>query len=471
MSEEWATREMSGAALRDGRRRKSVGRICARLADQPGVSFSAACGPAVRQAAHRLFAHPQTTVDKLLAGHYQQTARRCQAQALVLAVQDTTTFEYSGLKATVGLGPLNDQLNARGLFAHSTLALAPDGTPLGLLGVHFWRRPPAEHGKTRARRRRLPHEKESQKWRRGLEAVERVLPADQPVLVIQDREGDVFDFLAAPRRPTTHLLVRASQPRVVKLPAPTDPSAGEPPSPAGDGGRGTLFEVAGAAPLVTTMTVRVGRKTGQPEREVELAVRATLVWVQPPARKGVVQVPQPLWVVVARETEPHPGAPALEWVLLTTMPLPDAAATGQLVRYYALRWTIERFHYTVKSGCQVERLQLDDATALQHALALYLVVGWRLLYLTYLARTAAETPASDCLTPEEITVLSQAHGQPVTTIQTAIRVLARLGGQETYRTAPTPGVKRLWLGLRRLEAMVEGWQLAQAMFNARHLEL
>src|SRR5215213_2832894 len=91
MEESWAVQEMSGAQIRDRRRRKSVIQIVENLADQPGVAFSTACGPAGRQAAHRLFEHKDTTVDRLLAGHSAQTAARCWEYDLVLAIQDTTS--------------------------------------------------------------------------------------------------------------------------------------------------------------------------------------------------------------------------------------------------------------------------------------------------------------------------------------------------------------------------------------------
>src|SRR4051794_37631273 len=90
----WAWREMAGAALRDRRCRQSLARICDALVQQPHFSFSAACGPALRQAACRIVHHPETRVNQLLAGHFQQTAQRCREYPLVLAVQDTTSLQY-----------------------------------------------------------------------------------------------------------------------------------------------------------------------------------------------------------------------------------------------------------------------------------------------------------------------------------------------------------------------------------------
>ena len=60
------------------------------------------------------------------------------------------------------------------------------------------------------------------------------------------------------------------------------------------------------------------------------------------------------------------------------------------MRWYALRWLVERYHYVLKSGCRIERLQLETAARLDRALATYAVVAWRLLWLTYEARRHPE---------------------------------------------------------------------------------
>jgi transposase Tn5 family protein len=154
---------------------------------------------------------------------------------------------------------------------------------------------------------------------------------------------------------------------------------------------------------------------------------------------------------------------------VTTLAVPDGATASRVVGYYARRWVIERWHYTLKSGLRVERLQLDDASSLQHALAVYGVVAWRLLWLTLLARVQPETPAAQLVAAAERTVLEQATGGPVATARQVVRAIARLGGFAGSPSEGEPGVKALWLGLRRLEAMVEGWRLAfQAMSTMIH---
>src|SRR2546428_8343317 len=105
MESQWAEAEMKGAVVWDLRCRKSLATIVARLTQQPEVSFSHACGPAARQAAHRIFEHPSSTPEGLLQGHVAQTARRCEEHPLVLAVQARPPFDVTTPQATNQLRP------------------------------------------------------------------------------------------------------------------------------------------------------------------------------------------------------------------------------------------------------------------------------------------------------------------------------------------------------------------------------
>jgi hypothetical protein len=214
--ENFAFREFGGARIWDGRCLSSVVSICNVLAAKPGMSFSSALGPSLRQAAHRIAKDGRTSASDLLAGHRQQAVQRCAGRELILAVQDTTEFEYTSHKSKAGLGPLRNPAN-RGLMAHTILAVDAAGVPLGVLGASIWARDPEQVGKRKTRNQRTTAQKESKKWIEGLQAVEECLPAEQPVLIIADREADLFAYLAWPRRSNTHLLVRACRPRRVEV--------------------------------------------------------------------------------------------------------------------------------------------------------------------------------------------------------------------------------------------------------------
>ena len=448
MQPSWAVPEMQGAQVWDPRCRRSLAVICTALAQQPGISFSRACGTS-RKAAHRILRHQEVTASGLLSGHVQETVKRCAGLPLVLAASDTTPFDFSGHTATKNLGPISNRPRQQGFLTHSVLAMTPEGVPLGLLYQSSWTRDPDAWGQSDQRKKRQAQDKESHKWIEAQEGVEAALPTEQPVLVINDREADIFDFLAAPRRKNTHLLIRAAQPRRVQVLG-------------GDGKPQSLFVAAANAPIVACQSVEVGRKPDRPARQAHLTIRLAQVQVLPPVarakKEGLVAVP--VWLVRACEETPSEGVEPIEWVLLCTLPIADGAEAAQIVEYYAKRWQIERFHYTLKSGCAVEALQIDDGLALRKILSLYSVVAWWLLYLTFLARKEPDHPAEELLEAPALAVLEHANRKPVRTAADIVDAVSRLGGFRRVPSAPTPGVKSLWIGLRRLYDMVAGWQLA-----------
>jgi hypothetical protein len=450
LEESWARSEMAGVEVWDQRCRGSLERICEQVLARPEESFSAACGPGLRQAGSRIFGAAQMSVQKMVAGHVAQTAQRCQAQAEVIVAQDTTELNYTTHKGAKGLGAINANPASRGLLMHTALALTGEGVPLGLLSQETWARDPDTFGSAAQRRRRPVAEKESQKWLTGLQGVAEALPAGPRVVLVQDREADVFAFLAAPRPPHIELIVRVCQPRRVEVEASRE------------GRPRTVLEAARQAPILGQVRVQVPRKPGQPEREAVVELAATAVVVKAPRRRSadVPAASQALWVVRATELEPPSGCKPIEWILLTTAVVDGFAAACRCVHDYALRWRVERFHYTLKQGCTVERLQFEEAHTLKNALALYSIVAWRLLWLTYTARQQPQAPATELIAPLDLRVLEEATQAPVRTAREAIRAIAQLGGFPTNPSAQEPGVKVLWRGLRRLEAMVEGWVLA-----------
>jgi hypothetical protein len=445
---------MAGVEVWDQRCRGSLERICEQVLARPEESFSAACGPGLRQAGSRIFSAAQMSVEKMLAGHVAQTVHRCQEQTAVIVAQDTTELNYTTHKGAKGLGPINANPASRGLLMHTALALTAEGVPLGVLSQKTWGRDPDTFGTAAQRRRRPVAEKESQKWLTGLQGVAEALPAGPRVVLVQDREADVFAFLAAPRPPHLELIVRVCQPRRVEVEASRE------------GGPHTVLAAARQAPVLGQVQVQVPRKPGQPEREAVLELAATAVVVKAPRRRSpdVPAASQALWVVRATELAPPPGSKPIEWILLTTAVVDSLATACRCVHDYALRWRVERFHYTLKQGCTVERLQFEEAHTLKNALALYSIVAWRLLWLTYTARQQPQAPATELVSPLELRVLAEATQAPVRTAREAIRALAQLGGFPLNPSAQEPGVKVLWRGLRRLEAMVEGWFLALQAF-------
>jgi len=152
--------------------------------------------------------------------------------------------------------------------------------------------------------------------------------------------------------------------------------------------------------------VRVPRSPGRPAREATLELRWMEVEIQPPAvalKKS--WPPLKVYAVLAREARPPAGSEPIDWVLLSTWPVTTLKMARRLVGWYALRWGIECWHKVLKSGCGVERRQMKSAQALERALALDMIVAWRVLLLTRLGKEHPDLPAESVYSPEELAVL------------------------------------------------------------------
>lgn len=456
----WSACEAKGARLVDNRYRRVLSDVLDAKLASADVSFSKACGNALRQAAGRLVRHDEMGPDDLLVGHYEATVERFTGESLIVVAQDSTSYTYSTHTATTGLGPVNDSKTAFGIHQHAALAMTEEKLPLGVLYAKFWVRP--EEGRSAGKRRDAPiEEKESFKW---CETADRVgelcapyLSGGGRVVLAGDRESDIFELLARGRPAGMELLIRACQPRNVELQISQRACS--------------LLEATDFVAPLGQYDLNVPAKSAQAARVAKMELRAAYVMVQPP-QNGTARAmkPVPAWVVTTKELVPD-GAThdPLNWTLITTMDASNPEAAHRIVNLYSCRWQIERLHYTIKSGCHAEKLQMDDAATLCNTLALYIIVAWRLMYITHVARVAPETPASAIIDETELAVLEQQTGKPVNTAADVIIAIAKSVGFEHYKNGPPPGVKTIWLGLRKLEAMAEGWRLAMAFVRLQKM--
>ncbi|HEY0736080.1 MAG TPA: IS4 family transposase [Herpetosiphonaceae bacterium] len=450
----WATQELQTANFRDARLTKRLIRMVEDFAAQPTASVPQACGSwAATKAAYNFWDSDRVTPTAIRAAHTDRTQTRIASHATILVIQDTTEIDVTDHPATQDVGYL-DHPKRRGLKVHSALAATIDGVPLGLLHQAVWRRDPAQVGKKHTRSQRTTAEKESQRWLTAFQVTQAALPQTTQVITIADREADLYDLFAAPRLATHQLLIRAAYNRTVQHAAHR------------------LWEASHQSPVLGTLTTTLPRGDDRPARSATLQIRATTLGIQPPqnrtARANLATIP--LQVVLVTEVAPPAGVKAVEWLLMTTLPVDTLEDAIQVIDWYRLRWLIERYHYVLKSGCQVEKLQLETAAALERALATYCIVAWRLLWLTYEARQRPDAPCTEVLAPHEWQALyCTIHRTPSAPIDAppplsqAVRWIAQLGGLLGRRGDGEPGVKVIWRGLRRLDDIVATWVLLHGL--------
>jgi hypothetical protein len=450
----WAVEEMRTATFGDPRRRQRAAMLLTALADRPAASIPVACGDGgATKAAYRFWDNDRITPDAVLAAHREATLGRCAEQPLVLAVQDTTLLDFTSHHAMTAIGPLGygDQ---QGMHVHSVLAVSPDGVPLGVLDQQVWARDAATTGRRHQRRTRPTAAKESQRWLDALAATNRAMPESIRVVTVADREADIYDLFALPRPTHSDLLIRAAHDRKVQQQPAT-----------------YLWATVRAAPELARIEITVPRQAKRPERQAVLTVRVAAVQLHPPRSRqhDHTLTPLPVTALLAEEETPPPDQSALCWLLLTTVAVPDGEAASQCLSWYRQRWTVERFHFVLKSGSQIERLQLQSFDRMDRALATLSVVAWRVLWLLEHARATPTVPCTMVLTSLQWVALyatirhpTEPPPEPVP-LNLAIRWIAQLGGFLNRTSDGEPGVTTLWRGWRRLDTITETWALARQL--------
>lgn len=445
----WPAAELKHLQLGDARRHHRLAQLLQQLTARPDASIpQATASPAATKAAYRFFDNPNVDAQAIDAAHLESTLERAQGHRRLLALQDTTEIDWTRHPHTTGIGHLASAL-CQGLLMHSTMLVTLAGVPLGVLERQVWARTPEVQGTAARRRRRPTQDKESQKWLESLKATSEAVPATTEVIVVGDREADIFDLFAQPRAGHVQLLIRVDGERKAQ---------GQP---------GLLKDVIGQVSLAGHHTVTLERNRKRPGRQAKLSIYYVSVEIGPPQNRpqrskfAAVR----LQLVRAVEENPPEGAQAVDWLLLTSVAVGDFDEAVACVEWYTKRWLIERYHYVLKSGCKVEELQLETAERLKRALSVYSIVAWRLLWLRYQSRAAPQSRAEEVFARHEwqsMYCLVHRTGQvpeEEPTLSEAVRWLGRLGGFLGRKGDGEPGVKVLWRGMRRLEDIAATWQL------------
>ncbi len=159
-----------------------------------------------------------------------------------------------------------------------------------------------------------------------------------------------------------------------------------------------------------------------------------------------------LTCVEAREIDVPAGVKPVVWRLLTNRDAQDADAVVELVDWYRARWEVEMFFHVLKTGCKVEALQLSQMDRVERALALYMVVAWRIARLMRLGRTCPDLDASLFFDADEIRgafVLAKKARPKTVSLNQMIRQVASLGGFLERKSDGEPGAKTIWIGMQR----------------------
>ncbi len=466
-ADQWAQNEFGGAPLGDVRLSRRLVQVAEDKADVPDRAYSGVAKgnwPKVK-AYYRMIDQPDgsaVSMVNILKPHHDRTIRRMQGQKTVLCVQDGSDLDFNNLNQCEGLGSIGKNqtgVESRGLHLHSSLAIALNGLPLGVLRADCQAPRSKSPEEDRAASEIPIEEKKTFIWiehYRELLKVAAVMPNTRLISTC-DREADFFEMFDEQRtHPRVELLVRAKHDRTLS----TRPVK--------------LFAAVRESEPQSRVRVHILRQSARPKkskqqarpmrpgRTADMAVRYMRMQLRPPTYHADKE-PIDIWVIHALEENPPPGAKAVEWFLLTTVNICSAEDAEQCLRWYCLRWRIEDWHRVLKSGCRIEDLAHDTAERLRRAIAINLVIAWRIMLMTLSGRETPALPAEVLFSDIELRTLraySKKNGlKPPELLGEAVRMVAKIGGYLGRNNDPPPGHQLIWHGYRELQFMCLGFAL------------
>lgn len=443
----WSIQVASRTHLPDARLNQRLAMLLEALASAPEASIPQATGSwAAAKGTYRLLENPRVTHAILLGGVARHTAELAVRLPEVLLVQDSSSFNFTRLRSIQELGPIDSGSLARGVLFHSCLALNSAGLVLGLLDLQVWSRPKSDDLK--------PDDKESLKWIHALERSRQALGEVAPsgilprLIHIMDREGDCFDVMLAIDDMADGAIIRCAQNRKV------------------EGSLALAHAQVRAQPLLGVVVIDVPRSQGKPARRADVELRSLQATLLPDLGKYPHGWKMQWNLVEVWERYPPLGREGLHWLLWTRLPVVTEANVLDVVAKYELRWVVEDYHLTCKSGCRIEELQLKSWEVLLKGLVLYTAVAARITQLRDWGRQEPTVSALELLSEEECLVLRarcdpQGKVQGELTLAQATLWIGRLGGHLNRKSDGMPGVRTLWKGLRDLDLLVKGFCAAR----------
>ena len=457
--ENWALEELETLELGDKRLNRRCESLLTTLSTNPKESIPVACKSwAETIAAYRFLDNVSVTPEKILAPHQKATLARVKAEEVVLMVQDTTEIKYQERKPIKGLGKMSYPLE-QGLHLHPTLAITPEKVCLGVIDKKTWIREAL--GEKPKRRQKKIEDKESYCWIESYRASDEVAKACPNTLIVNvsDREGDIYELFLEREESEenqAHWLIRSSQNRRLLNPKTKEPLMEK------------LYDRANKAPVLGQMKFELSGTAGRKARTVKQEIRGRRICIRPPYNKGVNTPTIEATIIVCRETKPPKGEEPIEWFLLTSVPLDTPERGLQIVQWYLCRWQIEIFFKTLKTGCEIEELQLQSYERIVNCLALYMVVSWRILYVTMLGRNNPDIACDLVFSKDEwnavyAVVHKKNPPKKPPRLYDMIRMVASLGGFLGRKRDGEPGPQSMWIGMQRMNDFAIAWPIFRGL--------
>jgi hypothetical protein len=452
-----APSDLSRASLGDFRLDRRAQSISRALQARPSESFPRALADDAQvEAFYRFMANDRVVWDDVLGGHIEATHDRAVQAGTILAVHDSSLFQFGG--DAVRPGTFRTAKGKSGFLGHTCLAVSADGSrqPLGVLGlIPVVRLVGAEATASVGR----VYDNESNRWIDLVGDVEETVPESVDIVHVMDSEGDHYDLLEFMVQLEAQFVVRLCHDRRVVTAS----------------GRTRLKEALPQATRRLTRTValsarkgdqKTGRHAARDERLATLEVRVLDAGLLRPDASEAQLAGIHVHIIEVTEPDPPDGTEPVSWLLATRLPVDTVEDIEAIVDAYRARWLIEEWFKSLKTGCAYQQRQLESLDALLVAFALLAPIATRLLALRWLGRNDPERPATDVLDDDEIACLRVMEKQKRRTLPKrptvgdALLAIARLGG--FLKRNKVPGWQVIGRGYEDLSKMVELFRAMKA---------
>jgi hypothetical protein len=467
---DWIIKEFANLSLGDERLNKRSQKVLTQLSRSPTGSIPAGCGSAAEtKAAYRFFDNEQVTAEKIHAVHLEATLSRMAEQPVVLLPQDTTVLNFSKQFARKDTGPTTKDA-AKGMMLHCAIAVTPEKLCLGVVSTKQWYREKLQH-LTKSERQKKDYitpieDKESYRWLENYKLANEYAAALPNTLIvsISDREGDLYPIYQEANKVFTetgakaHYLIRAKTDRKVC----TDKG-----KLTGDKIKSALICDKSLGEIVVEVSETKTRKARK--AHMNIYSQAIHITVPDKMKKGDNYQPVKITAILCTEHNPPDGSEAIEWLLITDLPVSTFEEACEKIRWYTCRWQIEIFFKILKSGCAVEKIQLTDEN-FRTCLSFYMIIAWRILYVVIIGRECPDISCECVFSKEEwqtAYVVINKKKPPLTppTLNEMTRMVASLGGYLNRKSDPEPGVKTMWIGLRNMQEHIRAKEAFEAAYE------
>ena len=438
---EWVEKEFETLSFKSLRLERRFKMVMSDLSEQPDKSIWLASGSRSNaKAVYRLIANEKCEKERILSAHREAVSKRNE-ETVLLAIQDTMSVNYDGHKKTEGLGYNSEK--SLGINCHNCVLMTQIGVPIGLLSQSVTTREESKSEKSHHEKRIRPiEEKESYRWLETMETASANAPVGAKLIHITDREGDIYELYGLADRTGESFVIRAFHNRLNTENAHIM----------------DILSQSAVAGKVKTV-IPANHATKSKEREAVFSVRYKSFDVKKPKilyREKDLPSSLRLNLISVREEDAPEGTEPIEWLLMTNLELDTVEDAVRAIDLYRHRWKIERFHYVLKSGCEIEKIQQRSVDSIELVILMYSIIAIHIMQLTYTARTAPDTPCDLIFSEDEWKTLYRAANYtreaPVEpySMALAVRYVAKLGGFIGAKSDGEPGLKVIWIGLNKL---------------------